>query len=114
MAWTSGNETLTDNERDELMSIGASIVLDMEQLVHALSPAIQTAFRHGVVLELRGAGTELARSAEVMLLFTVTDLGGSDEAQVKTFIQNQLRDVFKDPSMARYKAQWAFEVASKK
>jgi hypothetical protein len=108
--WMSDKEVLSEEEREELMSLGARIIADIEQLLEGRSSAIRTRFTHGVTLEIGGTGARLTRSAEMLLFFVITDLGGSDERQIEEFIDERLLEIFKDPSMIRYKAQHSFEV----
>lgn len=92
-----------DKLTDALMEAGATIVADIERLVRTVSVAIRTDFRYGVMYE----------PVQIVLLFAITDLGGSDEAQVKAFIHDRLLAILKEPTMVRHKIQWGFEVTRK-
>jgi hypothetical protein len=109
VAWISERQVPTDEVKDELMGVGAMIVADIEKLIEGVSSAIRFDFRHGVTLAPDGAGTGPAHSAQIVLLFTITDLGGSDETVTKAFINDRLLAICGDPSMIKYKVQWAFE-----
>lgn len=103
---------ITDEEREELMSVGAAIIADVKESLETSASNIRTRFEHGVTLELGGSGDKLTRSVEMLLFFVFTDLGDSDEEQVKAFIQQRLLEIFSDPSYLKYKAQQSFEVVS--
>jgi hypothetical protein len=106
--WIAKNEEISD-EREELVRLGATIVNDVEQLIASSSSAVKMDFRHGVGVASRnwyGA----AREYFIALSFVITDLGGSDESTVKTFIEDRLLEIFKDPTMMKRKVHWAFKV----
>jgi hypothetical protein len=109
MAWISERQIVTDEQKEELMGLGAMIVADIEKLIGGVSSAIRTEFRHGVTLAPGGAGTGPAQSAQIVLLFTITDLGGFDETKVKTHINDRLLQIIADRSKMKYKIQWGFE-----
>jgi hypothetical protein len=108
--WTSDKEVLSDAERDELMDVGKMIIVDMVQLLRTVSSAIKTSFTNGMSLEFCGTGTEPVRTPTIIMLFTITDLGGSDQTQVERFIEDRLLAWFEQPSLARYKVIWDIEV----
>jgi len=115
VGWTAEKEKgVTPEEKKELMSVGAIIVADIEQLLATTSSVIRMKFTHGVVLELGGTEEAPTRSVEVLLSFVITDLGGSDEKQIEVFIYERLLEIFKGVSMSKYKAQWSFEVTAEK
>jgi hypothetical protein len=101
--WTV-DERIPNDEREELVNVGTTIVFDIKQLLATSNSAIQTSFRFGVYLDEKA-------EAYIVLYFVVTDLGGSEEGNLKTFINDRLFGIFKDQQeMVRYNVQWAFEV----
>jgi hypothetical protein len=103
---------LSEEERKELLEVGASVVAKIENLIKGVSSSIQVVFRYGVTTTLDETETEKGFCTWILFLFTITNLGGSEEEQVKTFIRDSLSDLFEEPSMSKYNVQWAFELAN--
>lgn len=100
---------LPREEYEEMMNIGADIVAEVKRDLKATSFALQTNFRHGV-RTMQGVGTGSMHTASIVLLFTVTDLCGSNEEVVRQFIKDELTEIFCKPAMMRYRTEWKFEV----
>ncbi len=110
MDWESDRKRLTQEERDELMAAGETIVNDITHLIATASSKITMNAVHDVALIVSGNGTRFLRSAEIVLLFTVTDLGGSARNGLEAFIEKRLLELMAAPHMAKYKIQWHFTV----
>ena len=109
MTRSSVEQRITDEDREEYMGVGGMIIKDIQELINTTSSKIQTQFTHDVILEIGGTETEPTRSVEILLSFVITDLGGSNETQIKTFIHQRLVGFFKEQSMKKYTTQWSFK-----
>jgi hypothetical protein len=101
---------MSDQEKEVLMAVGKNIITDIKALLKTVSPKTRTEFTHAAAVKLGGSGTEPVRTLEIVLLFSITELGGTDELELRTFIYDRLLHWVNQPATTPYKLRWQVHV----